>query len=327
MKFFTELKRRNVYKVAVAYAVVGWLLVQIATQTFPFFDIPNWAIRLVILLVMIGFPIALVIAWAFELTPEGLKRTESVGAPPAKQWGGRAWIYVVIAGGLLSAGLFFLGRHTAPPPATAPDTTIKSIAVLPFENLSEDKANSYFVDGMQDEVITRLAKIAELRVISRTSTQRYKTRATNLAEIARELGVSHLVEGTVQRIGDVWRLPADPGPIADRSALGCVAIASALQGPRRRAGAEDDLPVTGGANLGLVSGSGFGESAMVPVSAQNFHLGAEREQTRSDAFVFLRGPIDGPIDRALADQALQFLISPQAQHLFATTGRVPFPEV
>jgi TolB-like protein/Flp pilus assembly protein TadD len=206
MNFFTELKRRNVYKVAVAYAVVGWLLVQIATQTFPFFDIPNWAVRLVILLVVIGFPVALIIAWAFELTPEGLKRTESVAEKPRKQSGGRAWIYVVIAGCLLSVGLFFLGRYSAPQTTTTDAATTKSIAVLPFENLSEDKANSYFVDGMQDEVITRLAKIAELRVISRTSTQRYKTRATNLAEIARELGVSHLVEGTVQRIGDRVRI-------------------------------------------------------------------------------------------------------------------------
>ena len=204
--FFSELKHRNVYKVAVAYAVVGWLLVQIATQTLPFFDIPNWAVRLVILLVVIGFPIALIIAWAFELTPEGLKRTESTAEPARKKSSGRAWVYVVIAGGLLSVGLFFLGRHTVSRTVVTDVATTKSIAVLPFENLSEDKANSYFVDGMQDEVITRLAKIAELRVISRTSTQRYKTHAANLAEIAKELGVSHLVEGTVQRIGDRVRI-------------------------------------------------------------------------------------------------------------------------
>jgi TolB-like protein/predicted Zn-dependent protease len=219
--FFSELKRRNVYKVAVAYAVVGWLLVQIATQTFPFFEVPNWAVRLVILLVMIGFPIALIIAWAFELTPEGLKRTESDGdiaVASRKQDGGKGWIHVVIAGVALSAGLFFLGRYSANRATgtedgrrsamSLPDTAVieKSVAVLPFDNLSEDKANAYFVDGMQDEVITRLAKIAELRVISRTSTQRYKTRSTNLAEIARELGVSHLVEGTVQRVGDRVRI-------------------------------------------------------------------------------------------------------------------------
>jgi hypothetical protein len=153
--FFSELKRRNVYKVAVAYAVVGWLLVQIATQTFPFFDIPNWAIRLVILLVVIGFPVALIVAWAFELTPEGLKRTESAEDIPQKQSGGRAWIYVVIAAGMLSVALFFLGRYTAPRisevgrvgDASLP-VSVKSIAVLPFENRSEDKANAYFADGI-----------------------------------------------------------------------------------------------------------------------------------------------------------------------------------
>lgn len=209
--FFSELKRRNVYKVAVAYAVVAWLLIQAASILFPTFEAPAWVMKVVVVIIAIGFPIALILAWAFELTPEGLKRTESAETP-RKQSGGRAWIYVVIAGVLLSTGLFFLGRYTvrispvssdiAPGDSALP----KSIAVLPFENLSEDKANSYFVDGMQDEVITRLAKIGELRVISRTSVQRYKTGRTNLAEIARELGVSHLVEGTVQRIGDRVRI-------------------------------------------------------------------------------------------------------------------------
>jgi len=213
MNFLSELKRRNVYKVAVAYAVVGWLVVQVATQTFPFFDVPNWAVRLVILLVVIGFPIALVIAWAFELTPEGLKRTESAGESTPRTKSGRAWIYVVIAGAALSIGLFFFGRYTATLTGdrtderhSAASPSEKSVAVLPFENLSEDKANAYFVDGIQDEVITRLAKIGELRVISRTSVQRYRMRASSLAEIARELGVSHLVEGTVQRVGDRIRI-------------------------------------------------------------------------------------------------------------------------
>src|SRR5256885_11646911 len=111
--FFAELKRRNVYKVAVAYAVVGWVIAQIATQIFPFLEIPNWIVRLVIVLVAIGFPIALVIAWAFELTPEGLKRTEVADAAVAPRSSHRAWIYVVVIGGILSIGLFFLGRYTA----------------------------------------------------------------------------------------------------------------------------------------------------------------------------------------------------------------------
>ena len=205
--FFAELKRRSVYKVAVAYVVVAWLLIQVATQTFPFFEIPNWIVRAVILLLCLGFPVALVLAWAFDLTPEGLKRTDSNEQQPARS-GGHVWIYVAVVGTLLSLALFFAGRYTAPNKQGPASTELlgKSIAVLPFENLSENKENAYFVDGMQDEVITRLAKIDELRVISRTSTQRYKTRPSNLVQIAQELGVSHLVEGTVQRVGDRVRI-------------------------------------------------------------------------------------------------------------------------
>jgi TolB-like protein/Tfp pilus assembly protein PilF len=211
--FFSELRRRNVYKVAVAYAVVGWLVVQIATQTFPFFDIPNWAVRLVILLVVIGFPVALIIAWAFELTPAGLKRTESAADTSGKQTGGRAWIYLVVAAGFLSIGLFFLGRYTMRISSVKSEIYVrdtsqpeKSIAVLPFENRSEDKANAFFADGIQDEILTRLAKIADLKVISRTSTQRYKSSPENLPEIAKQLGVEHVLEGSVQKSGDQVRV-------------------------------------------------------------------------------------------------------------------------
>src|SRR5213082_1318848 len=138
--FFAELKRRNVYKVAVAYAIVGWLLVQIATQVFPFLEIPNWIVRLVIVLVAIGFPVALIIAWAFELTPEGIKRTEDVD--PAQKSKNRAWIYVAVIGAAFSIGLFFIGRYTGQNSTSATHTEAaaalppKSIAVLPFDNLS-----------------------------------------------------------------------------------------------------------------------------------------------------------------------------------------------
>ena len=111
--FFAELKRRNVYKVAIAYGVVAWLLMQIASQIFPFFEIPNWAVRLVVLLLVIGFPVALILAWAFELTPEGLKRTEFAEQLPKKSVRSRAWIYVVVVAGAISVGLFFIGRYTA----------------------------------------------------------------------------------------------------------------------------------------------------------------------------------------------------------------------
>jgi TolB-like protein/Tfp pilus assembly protein PilF len=205
--FFTELKRRNVYKVAVAYAVVGWLLIQVATQVFPFLEISNWAIRLVIFVTALGFPVALVIAWAFELTPEGLKRTEFADKLPKKSSRNRVWLYVVVLAGAVSVSLFFLGRYTAPTkPSVSTNTAAKSIAVLPFANLSEDKANAYFADGIQEEILTRLAKIADLKVISRTSTQRYQSKPGNLSEIAKQLDVANILEGSVQKAGDTVRV-------------------------------------------------------------------------------------------------------------------------
>src|SRR3954471_1966654 len=185
--FFAELKRRNVYKVAVAYAVVGWLLIQAASILFPTFEAPVWVMKVVVVVIAIGFPIALVIAWAFEMTPEGMKRTENI-SPGEKipQWSRRKFTALIIALAF-AAGALLLFQFTRWNPAArtqSEQVTDKSIAVLPFENLSEDKANSYFVDGIQDEVITRLAKIAELRVISRTSTQRYTTRGSGLASHA-----------------------------------------------------------------------------------------------------------------------------------------------
>jgi len=202
--FFAELKRRNVYKVAIAYAVVAWLLMQIATQVFPFFEIPNWAVRLVVLLLVIGFPVALILAWAFELTPEGIKRTEIADELPKKSGRSSAWIYVIIVAGTIGAGLVFFGRYTSS--RQSPKTAEKSIAVLPFENRSEDKANAYFAEGVQDEILTRLSKIADLKVTSRTSTQHYKSVPENLAEIAKQLGVAHILEGSVQKSGDAVRV-------------------------------------------------------------------------------------------------------------------------
>src|SRR3989475_3810736 len=210
--FFGELKRRNVYKVAVAYAVVGWLLIQVATQVFPFLEIPNWAIRLVILLTALGFPVALIIAWAFELTPQGIKRTKSADAmPETARQKKHTWIYVVVIAGLFSIGLFFLGRYNAKnaTPRQSEAVTVapnKSIAVLPFDNLSRDPDNAYFCEGVQDEILTRLAKVADLKVISRTSTQHFKSTPDNLPQIARQLGVAHILEGSVQKASDQVRV-------------------------------------------------------------------------------------------------------------------------
>ncbi len=212
--FFSELKRRNVYKVAVAYAVVGWLLVQVTTQVFPIFEIPNWASRLIVLAIIIGFPIALVIAWAFELTPQGLKRTEDVDLAAQGTRKSHAWIYVVIVGAAFSIGLIFVGRYTARNTAGAARTEAatgssipqKSIAVLPFENLSDDKGAAYFADGIQDEILTKLASIADLKVISRTSTAKYKSKPEDLKTVSQQLGVATVVEGSVQKAGDKVRV-------------------------------------------------------------------------------------------------------------------------
>jgi TolB-like protein/Tfp pilus assembly protein PilF len=208
--FFTELKRRNVYKVAVAYAVVGWLIAQIATQIFPFLEIPNWIVRLVIVLIAIGFPIALVIAWAFEATPEGIKRTEVADAMPAVAGQKKhAWIYVVVLGATISVALFFVGRYTVGNKAATGlpnELPAKSIAVLPFDNLSRDPDNAFFAEGVQDEILTRLAKVADLKVISRTSTQHFKSSPDNLPQIAKQLGVANILEGSVQKANDQVRV-------------------------------------------------------------------------------------------------------------------------
>jgi len=209
--FFAELKRRNVYKVAVAYIVAGWALAQGLAQVLPVFSVPNWVIQLVVVLIVLGLPVALGLAWAFELTPEGIKRTETADAmPDATRRKKYVWIYVVVIGGLLSIGLFFLGRYSAAPTQNAvAEASAKSIAVLPFENLSDDKQNTYFADGVQDQILTNLARVSELRVISHTTVRQYKSgEPRNLREIGKQLGVTHILEGSVQRAGDRLRIAA-----------------------------------------------------------------------------------------------------------------------
>jgi TolB-like protein/Flp pilus assembly protein TadD len=228
--FFSELKRRNVYKVAVAYAVVAWLLMQVASQIFPFFEIPNWAVRLVVLFLVIGFPIALIIAWAFEATPEGIKRTEAADAARQRSRGG-AWIYVVLIGAALSVGLFFVGRYTAgrATPRSASEerrrgkqseaiTALnpqKSIAVLPLLNESGDPKDEYFSDGLSEELIAALAQINGLKVIGRSSSFRFKDRREEPKTIGEKLGVGTLLEGTVRKQGDRVRIVAELVNAAD----------------------------------------------------------------------------------------------------------------
>ena len=221
--FFTELKRRNVYKVAAAYAVVAWLLMQVASQIFPFFEIPNWVVRLVVLLLILGFPVVLIIAWAFEVTPEGIQRTEAADAAGQRSRG-VVWIYIVLTGTALSVGLFFVGRYTAghaTPRLSEAATAIpqKSIAVLPLVNESGDPRDEYFSDGLSEELIAALAQISGLKVIGRSSSFRFKDGKEEPKTIGEKLGVSTLLEGTVRKQGDRVRIVAELVNAADGIAL------------------------------------------------------------------------------------------------------------
>jgi TolB-like protein len=221
--FFAELKRRNVYKVAVAYIVAGWALSQGIAQVLPVFDIPNWVVRVLVLLIVTGFPIALVIAWAFEATPEGIKRT-AVADAASERSRSKVWIYVVIVGALLSIGLFFLGRYTAGNATprhseAATETPQKSIAVLPLLNESGDPGDEYFSDGLSEELIAALGQIKDLKVIGRSSSFRFKDRKEEPKTIGEKLGVSTLLEGTVRKQGDKVRIVAELINAADGTEL------------------------------------------------------------------------------------------------------------
>ncbi len=202
--FLTELKRRNVYRAAIAYGVVAWFLTQLTTQVFPFFEIPNSAVRFVVIALAIGFPIAMLLSWLYELTPEGIVRTEDldpVQARSVQRASGRILDFIIIGVLLLVIAMMIVGRLPFYR-QTGESISEKSIAVLPFENLSRDPDNAYFATGIQNEILTRLAKIAALKVISHTSTQQYPSRPGNLREIAGQLGVANVLEGSVQKAAD-----------------------------------------------------------------------------------------------------------------------------
>jgi len=209
--FFAELKRRNVYKVAVAYLVISWLLIQAASILLPTFEAPSWVMKVFVLVVLLGFPPALIFSWAFEITPEGIK-LESEVAPNESitRKTGRKLVAITAILAVIAAGLFVFqnvrSRSTTSASAAAPAMTNKSIAVLPFDNLSRDPDNAYFAEGVQDEILTRLAKVADLKVISRTSTQHFKSAPENLPQIAKQLGVMHILEGSVQKANDQVRV-------------------------------------------------------------------------------------------------------------------------
>ena len=196
--FFEEVKRRKVYRVAAAYVIAAGGIIQLASAAFPAWELPNWALRLVIVLLLIGFPIALILAWAFDVTAQGIRTTPTVA--PRRQLR-RNVVMLAAAGVVMSAavGFFVLPRASA-------HKVDKSIAVLPFQNLSDDPQNAYFADGIQDDVLTSLSKIGDLKVISRTSVMQYRDKATNVRDIGKALGVSNILEGSVRRSGNKVRV-------------------------------------------------------------------------------------------------------------------------
>jgi TolB-like protein len=200
--FFEEVKRRKVYQVAAAYIIAAAGVIQLASAAFPAWELANWALRLVIVLLLLGFPIALMLAWAYDITAQGVRATPTMAVPGTHR---RRNIIMLVATGVAisaAAGFFLL-------PGVSARKIDKSIAVLPFENLSGEKTNVFFADGMQDEILTNLSRIADLRVISRTSVMQYKSgTARNLREIGQQLGVAHVVEGSVQRSGNRVRVNA-----------------------------------------------------------------------------------------------------------------------
>jgi TolB-like protein/Flp pilus assembly protein TadD len=231
--FLAELKRRNVYKVAVAYVVVAWLLIQAASILFPTFDAPPWAMKVLVALLVLCFPVALVLSWAFEITPEGIKLESEIDPKRSiTRKTGRKIVGLTIAVAIVAAGLFAfqllrpsafsrleggapsmpndvakgLALHGESSTGAQPSIPAKSIAVLPFDNLSRDPDNAYFCEGVQDEILTRLAKIGDLKVISRTSTQHFKSAPQDLPQIAKQLGVAHILEGSVQKANDQVRV-------------------------------------------------------------------------------------------------------------------------
>jgi TolB-like protein/Flp pilus assembly protein TadD len=199
-KFFAELKRRHVYRAAVAYGMGAWLLIQVATQVFPFFDIPNSAVRFVIVTLLLGFPIAMALAWLYEFTGAGFVRDEDVD-PGVRKSAGRLIDFTIIGVLLLLIGMLLYGRLPSHSSSGEPIPE-KSIAVLPFANFSDDKQNAFFADGIQDDILTSLARIGNLRVISRSSVMQFRDLgARNLREIGKLLGVAHVLEGSVRREG------------------------------------------------------------------------------------------------------------------------------
>jgi len=228
MSIFRELKRRNVFRVAIAYAIVAWLLIEVTATTFPILKLPDWSVTLVTALVLVGFPLALIFAWAFEITPEGLKKEKDVDRDQSITYiTGRKVDYFIIAVLVLVVGFFTFDKFVLDPSrdaglvqatpeaiteqATESDkarTADKSIAVLPFVNMSDDAGNEYFSDGISEELLNVLVKVEGLRVASRTSSFSFKGKDISIPGIAKELNVDHVLEGSVRKAGNTVRITA-----------------------------------------------------------------------------------------------------------------------
>jgi TolB-like protein len=198
--FFAELKRRNVYRAAAAYGVVSWLLVQIATQVFPFFDVPSWAIRMVVVILLLGFPVAVIMAWIYDLTPEGLQRTNEVAPGNALSRNAGRKIDFAIIGVLLTVIAFMAWQHWRPTkPDAANELPAKSIAILPFVDMSQSRDQEYLSDGVTEQIIDSLAHLHDLFVVARTTAFSFKNKAGDIRDIGRQLHVTHVLEGSVRR--------------------------------------------------------------------------------------------------------------------------------
>jgi TolB-like protein len=197
--FFGEVRRRKVYRVAAAYIIAAGGIIQLASASFPAWELPSWTLRVLIVCLLMGFPVALMLAWAFDITAQGIQATPDAPAPRTHR---RRNVFMLVATGVVmsaAAGFFLLPRVSA-------HKCDKSIAVLPFENLSDEKENAYFADGIQDDVLTNLSKVGDLKVISRTSVMPYRGKASNAREIGKSLGVGAILEGSVRRIGNRVRV-------------------------------------------------------------------------------------------------------------------------
>jgi adenylate cyclase len=205
--FFAELKRRNVYKVAVAYAVISWLLTQAASILLPTFEAPPWVMKALVVLLGLGFVFAVMISWAFEMTPQGMKRTADVSPTEfIPQWSKRKFGALIVTVAVIAAGLFVFQLTRKPSPTNAPSADSKSIAVLPFVDLSPAKDQEYFCDGISEEILDAIAKVEGLRVVARTSSFSFKGKNVDVSEIAQKLNVGNVLEGSLRREGNRVRI-------------------------------------------------------------------------------------------------------------------------